>query len=500
MSEESRKFETWKDVIVDFFESKIAASKLYKVRKYIEEKEKEIESEKDPKKLERLNKAKETKQLELQKLRREAPSTEIRQWIEKTAEKNIAKGKRIIKASHVLKFTHGSSVSDGLVVKEKSDDTLLTTSSFKKEIIYDLAHNNGALITISRFLALKLSSKMIIDLILKDDFDFLTPFYKDQKQLDKWKGGYKNLVEQREIKTADKAKQIFFPLISPDSQIAEENISYHLIVPMFPSSVAEEIYATITDLKYGKAQKEVRSCKNTRDSAKKPPKYHSNPCIDIPNLGVQTFGGAQPQNISMLNKGRLWKAEKKDQITWGITYLFSAHPPTWQSQLKPPIYRKSLFDYFSNSTINIELDYLRDFLLRFKQLDLSIKNPKRMRHLERWMDTIIDEFLFYVGTIQNLPSGWSDRQDINLKKEHQYLLDPYRMDEAFQSARQGRDWQAVIRADFAMWLNRRLRGKDRQFTPQKEHTRVWKKLLETPLREFMEPIEIELRQLVRESV
>ena len=180
--------------------------------------------------------------------------------------------------------------------------------------------------------------------------------------------------------------------------------------------------------------------------------------------------------------------------------LFSTQPPTWQSQLKPPIYRKSLFDNFSSPTINKELIYLRDFLLRFKQLDLSIKDPKRMQHLERWMNTIIDEFLFYVGTIQNLPPGWSDREGIRLKKEHQYLLDPYRMDDAFQAARQSGDWQAVIRVDFAMWLNRRLRGKDRQFTPQKEHTRLWKKLLETPLREFMEPMEIELKQQARESV
>jgi CRISPR-associated protein Csy1 len=116
------------------------------------------------------------------------------------------------------------------------------------------------------------------------------------------------------------------------------------------------------------------------------------------------------------------------------------------------------------------------------------------------MNTIIDEFLFYAGTIQNHPPGWSARQDINLKTEHQYLLDPYRMDEVFQSARQGCDWHAVIIADFAMWLNRRLRGKDKQFTPLKEHTRLWKKLLETPLREFMEPIEIELKQQARESV
>ena len=143
---------------------------------------------------------------------------------------------------------------------------------------------------------------------------------------------------------------------------------------------------------------------------------------------------------------------------------------------------------------------MRDFLLRFGKLDLSIKDPKRMAHLERWLSTIIDELLFYAGTIQNLPSGWSAIEDIKLKREHRYFLDPYRADENFLVARQCSNWQAVVCADFAQWLNRQLRGKEKQFTPQKEHTRLWKQLLESPLREFMEPIEFEVKQSMRESV
>lgn len=490
MSEETGKFESWGAVIVDFFENKVAQSDLYKARDYISKKDIEIESEKNLKKLDRLKNARQKKYQELMKLRREAPSTAIRDWIEKASDTKIVEGKRIIKASHVLKFTHGSSSSDGVLANEKSSDVpLFTTSSFKKELTYDLAHNNGALITVSRFLALKISGKHIIDLILEGDFDFLNPFYKDKRQLDKWKDGLKNLVEHREIKTADKAKQIYFPLIQSDSQMAANNLRYHLVTPLFPSAVAEEIYAIITDLKYGKVQKEVRECKKEKGDSAKKTKFHGKPSVEIPNLGIQTFGGAQPQNISMLNKGRR-----------GMTYLFSTQPPTWHSQLKPPIHRRSLFDVLYNSVIDTEIGYLRDFLLRFKQLDLSIKDPKRIRHLERWVNNIIDELLFYVGTIQNLPAGWSDSESIRLKKTHQYLLDPYRMDQAFQSARQGSDWQAVIRADFSMWLNRQLRGKDQLFTPQKEHSRLWKKLLETPLREFMEPIESEIKQQAREPV
>jgi len=184
----------------------------------------------------------------------------------------------------------------------------------------------------------------------------------------------------------------------------------------------------------------------------------------------------------------------------GKLHLFSTRPPTWQSQIKPPVYQKSLFSDLHNSTIKIEIDFLRDFLIRFKQLDLSIKDPKRKYHLDRWVNNIIDEFLFYVGTIQNLPSGWTSSEGIQLKNTHQHLLDPYRLDDEFQSERQNNDWQAIICTDFAQWLNHRLRGKDNQFTPQTEHTRLWKKMLEQPLREYMEPVEENIKQIMKEVV
>ncbi len=477
---------TWKEVIVHFFEHKVSQSNLYKARDYIEKKEKEIKTETNERKLIGLQKAKEKKEKEQIQLRFDSPSSEIRQWMDKTCQTKIAQGKRIIKATHVLKFSHGSSEAMGLCLEEKTEDALLTTASLKKTLTYDLAHNNGALITISRFLALKLSNALIIDLILKNDFSFLEPFAKDSMQLNEWKEGFASLVEEREIKTGEKTKQIYFP---KKTNPVSDREHYDLLIPLFSSSLAEEIYSWVTDIKFGEEQKKITASKKPPGSDIKASKYHHGNAVTIPDLGVIKFGGAQPQNISMLNKDR-----------GGRSFLFSTQPPTWQSQLQPPVNRQSLFSDLYNATIKTELEYLRDFLLRFNRLDLSIKDPKRKRHLERWVNNIIDEFLFYVASIQNLPSGWSGTEKIRLKKEHQYLLDPYHSDVAFQSARQATDWQAIIRADFALWLNRQLTGKDKQFTPKPEHTRLWKKLLAQPLREYMALIELEIKQQVKEVV
>src|SRR3989338_8670377 len=137
MTKETKKLETWEEVIVDFFENKVenitnepkVKCLLFNARKFIDEKSKNIEQKNDPKELEKLKKAKEEKEKELNQLRLNAPSTEIRAWIEKTSTKKIAEGDRIIKSTHVLRFSHSSSESTGLLLEEKSNDERLTTSS-----------------------------------------------------------------------------------------------------------------------------------------------------------------------------------------------------------------------------------------------------------------------------------------------------------------------------------------------------------------------------------
>lgn len=483
MIDEKKELETWKEVIVDFFERKIAESTLFKARKFINERENKIASEKNETKCKKLIEARDEKNKYLLKARIDSPSGEIRQWLNVTSEKKINEGKRIVKASHVLKFSHSSSESEGLILDEKSNDLLLTTSGFKKDIIFDIAHNNGSLITVSRFLALNLSGKMIIDMVLDGDFFFLEGFYKNKEQLECWKQGFSNLVERREIKTTDKARQMYFPLEREGYELNKFN--YHIVTPLFSSSMAEEIYSRIKETKFGGVQKNISKQHHEN-------KYHIKDFVICPNLAVQKFGGAQPQNISMLNKSRTFNTDPKK--TWGVTYLFSTQPPIWANQEKPPVYKKSLFDErFFYQNMKEDINYLRDFLLRFDRIDLSIKKPERRKWIDRWLANIIDEFLFFVGNIQNLPSGWTAVEDIKLKPAHQYLLDPYRKEAEFQAARKGNDWQAVICDDFAHWMNRKLIGKDKQFTPQPEHSRIWRSLLSQPLREHSEMLDAELK-------
>jgi len=487
MSEQKNECQTWEEVILNFFEHQVQniktgqKCKLFSIREYIEKKDNEIREIKDEKKRYRAIIAKEQKQKEYEQIRKDAPSTEIREWIDKTSDISIDIGKRTIKASHVLKFTHSSAEPAGLLLEIKSNDLLLTTASLKQDFEIDLAHRDGSLITVSRFLAQKLNDNRIIDLILNNDFSFLKPFAGDESQLIKWEKGFSSLVEKRDMLTADKAKQIYFPI--NNFEFDQKN-KYHIVIPIFSSSLANVIDSNITTLKYGDKQKEINKFRREQN-----PKYLNFKSVEYPNLCVLNFGGEHPKNISMLNADRSGKA-----------YLFSTQPPTWENQLDPPTNSRSFFQAsIYSSRIKETIDYLREFLLRFQRIDISIKDPKKKNWIDYWVILIIDEIMIYAIAIQNLPAGWSRGENVKLKMAYQYFLDPYRQDEQFQKARQEINWQNVICKDFANWLNGILKGKKKLFTPRPEHTRMWMKLMEKELMEHSQAIEWDIKEQKRKE-
>ncbi len=391
--------------------------------------------------------------------------------------KNCNNATSVSFATHVIKLTHSSIDASSFYDSISSQkDSLLTTSALKHKIV-DGAVKGNQFAPIFQFLELECNGVKLAEQLAKEDtlFECLADDTEDSMEVEKWTNGFRNALNTKKISSHALAKQVFFPTKYND-ELNEQD--YHILCNVISSSMAQTIHEGLFD----------ENDKTTRKLLDKN-KYSDSVSSKYINRSLLGVTASNHSNASQLNAKR-----------GGKLHLFSTRPPAWNSQIKPPLYKKSLFSDLNNASIKVEIDYLRDFLIRFKQLDISIKDPKRKRHLDRWVNNLVDEFLFYVGTIQNLPSGWTRNDEIKLKKPHQYLLDPYCLDDEFQSSRQNNDWPAIICTDFAQWLNYRLRGKDRQFTPQAEHTRLWKKMLELPLREYMEPIEQTIKESMRESV
>lgn len=382
-------------------------------------------------------------------------------WLDKYAE--FASG--VSFATHISKMSHpsisGASafyVQQNLSIEHKS---YLSTDSLANPFVDD-AIDNAAYTPVSTLLKLAVNGETVASYLSQAS---LLPFKylsEDEDKVKAWAEKFSSVFKSQQLATHNLAKQIYFPV---------DLKKYHLLCNVKSSSMAHSIFSVIEEA----SDKKVQSLKEKNKFSEK----QSVSYIKKAKLAITSLDGAK--NISPLNSKRAGK----------IT-LLSCQPPTWQSQAKPP--QRSFFNSQLRSFVSkSDLDYLREFLIRFNTIDRSIKHPARKKWIDAWVGQIVDDVLAYAASIQAMEAGWSATEGIRLKREHQLFLDPYRDDDAFQAERKTNDWQATICADFARWLNKELVGKEKLFSPQQQHTRMWIALIEDPLREYDELIRMEVK-------
>lgn len=496
-------FSNWKDVINDFFEIKKSAEeekyikseikkladwykkheffKDQKIKKIFDLKKESNESSQasidfqrnkfksvlalkqteDEFDLKLLHKNYENKRMQI------AEKFEARKWIAE-ASKNAGS---VNFATHVIKLTHSKIDSSSFYDQIDSQSLNTLTTSNLKEIKVDGAVSGNQYAPIYQFLELELKGKKLSALFADEDNEILTPFTNSHEELKQWNKGFKKSLSADGLSSHSLAKQVFFP-------IAEDKQQYHLLCPVKSSSLAQNIYEKIFE-------GEQKNIKKSQDKNK----YSKSISVSFWNKATISVTASNHSNASQLNGKR-----------GGKLNLFSCAPPDWKRQLKPPINSVSfLYSVHLQKNTRTTLDYMRDFLVRHQHLNLSIKDPKNLKWLNKWSGEIIDEVLGYAANIQSLQSGWTRTEDITLKLEHQYFLDPYRDDEVFQVARKASDWHTVICKDYAQWLNNLLIGKEKQFTPQREHRRLWMAFMDQPLRDYNQIIEMDIKSQAREQ-
>lgn len=354
--------------------------------------------------------------------------------------------KNVAFATHVAKLTH-SAIDSTSFVDSSTDkkNGYLTTSSLKQPAI-DGAVRGNQYAPIYQFLELELENKKLVSEFNNPNTGLLAKFALNEEQKHAWNKSFSQTLSEGKPSAHFLLKQVYFPV---------DVEKYHLLCNQVSSSKAQALFEyarrnTDANLKLRKANK-----------------YSPIAYFNFPNRASISVTASNHSNASQLNGRRV-----------GRLGLFSCQPPVWQSQLKPPTYTRSFFyELAKNYEVRETVQYLADFLARFESLDLSIKDPKRMRWVEYWLESLSDEVLVYVKTIQNIPSGWSASEEIKLKPEHQVLLDCYRQDEEFINIQESTNWQQVIIQDFASWLNRQLSWANDKLTPQESHAKLWMQLL-----------------------
>lgn len=345
------------------------------------------------------------------------------------------RAKQIQMVTHALKFTHtdarGSSVyfpegqtqADGM----KSGE-LLSTASLTSPAIDTVG--NAAALDVAALLQLEHEGTTLIQYIEQGDSSPLKPFARDEQQLAEWMEAFKQALTGSELSSHKLAKQLYFPVAQGQ---------YHLLAPLYSSSLAHALNSRIAATRYGDEVKLIRK-------ARKEGRFNAAPAVDFPDTAVRTYGGTKPQNVSQLNSSQ-----------GGKSFLLCCAPPSWETISTPPLGVKSVFTHnHFGYRVWKEVRSLQQYLL--SKVDHNSTKPIRDQRGER-VDAILDQLVCYGAEVQNLAAGWSALPDCKLSRAEQLWLDPDRveLDEVFKAARDKDDWQEVIADQFASWFNSRLK-------------------------------------------
>jgi CRISPR-associated protein Csy1 len=330
--------------------------------------------------------------------------------------------------THSLKPIHPDAKGSSLFCAPPSLMSLqeLGTHALGKTFDADVVGNAAAL-DVYKFLKVEHEGRTISSLCLEADADLGAALSHDASVAIGWMAAFSRLAEPRgDFSSHTQAKQIYWP-VGADPH---DNAGYHLLAPLYPTSLVHRFYQVLQDDRFGEDAKAARD-------ARKAGTWHERPVREYPHLAVQKLGGTKPQNISQLNSERR-----------GDNYLLASLPPAWKSPaVKPVLGVASLFDVFRwRPNVRTLTGHLRHFL----QGDPARNKHTRERR-DELVESVLDELIQFIADVQSLAPGWSADAMCELPRHQIALLD------AADEERETSELIDRLAGDFANWLNAQLR-------------------------------------------
>lgn len=277
----------------------------------------------------------------------------------------------------------------------------------------------------------------VLELLKNGDPDAISALGGTDAERTSWALNLSRIDEPRCMNPASStlAKQIYWQT----GDDVQADSSYHLLSPLYASSLAHRVYETLQDDRFSEAAKAARE-------ARKANTFSEHPVHEYPQMAVQQLGGTKPQNISLLNSERR-----------GNNYLLASLPPVWRSmELKPLLNTDSMFHRYSRRP---EVRQGVKALLAFLKTDPARNESTRSKRAA-WVNLLIDEFLQFTAELRSLSPGWSQILQCKLSDSECRWLDADGVavtDAEFDRA-PPTDVAERISANFANWLNAQLRN------------------------------------------
>lgn len=343
------------------------------------------------------------------------------------AVKNIASNKNIDRlnfASHIPKFSNPSVKLNGFIAKtKKHQDGFLRTGNVNK-VVPDIFSNSGAidhtkpLIYVYEFLVSYMpDNKMIIEHLQQEDKTQIKELFARLNIKD---NEFNKICSQlllmvsttKPSKTSEAIKQIYFPV----------NDDYHLLSILYPSPVMSELRSRISNMKFNDNVKQAKEDKKNN-------KYNKQEISDIYNLTKIGFGGANKQNVSVLNNKN-----------GGDFYLLPSMPPSLKNRnIQPP---KN--NFFTDCL------YIKNFNKDFKKLHKLFSDNDTM-HIKNsrayCIKHIIYQIINTVWQVRYLDENWSQSTTYKNLKPYQKIW----LDYAHKENRNAIDFD-LIKKDLSKWI------------------------------------------------
>ena len=356
-------------------------------------------------------------------------------WLE-----NAARRVRQIQAvTHALKASHPDARGTNLYV-EPSRMALHTEvgshvlgTGFESDVV-----GNAAALDVYKFLKLEVDGRSLLDWLVADDPAALRALSHDEAKARERRSAFIGLTAARDeaVSSHALAKQTYWLV----GEQAADDGQYHLLAPLFPTSLVHSVHAVLHDARFGDANKAARA-------ARRENKEHDGFFRDYPALAVRKLGGTKPQNVSQLNSER-----------GGVNYLLGSLPPQWDLNVPRRMWGvTSVFGpvFMRHGDVRSTLRAMLGFLQKDPPANVETRD-----RVGAYVDNLIDELVAMAGEIRlSLPNGWTADPRCALVPEEQYWLDPWRAEADVEFRRQWMfmDWPAQIGHRFGNWLNERLK-------------------------------------------
>lgn len=344
--------------------------------------------------------------------------------------------------THVLKATHPDARGSSLHVIPQSlpSHSEIGTHVLGQDYVDDVVGNAAAL-DVYKFLKLEVEGRRLLDWLQDNDSDLLSALDGDPKVAHEWAMSFKGLIRSSGKPTSHgMAKQVYWSVSGEPA----DDTGFHLLQPLFPSSLVHAVHTDINEARFGENNKAARLAKRNNQP-------HIGVYRDYRNLVVRKLGGTKPQNISQLNSER-----------GGVNYLLASMPPQWQQgQLKHFLSISSVFERLRR------FEDVNELILALCALLESAPKPTSSTRLRRErIEQALAQALAAFGLThrEQFEPGWTRHPDCRLPLCEQLWLDPLRAelplredhleeDQAFASAIESGDWPSQVAHRFGNWLN-----------------------------------------------